>query len=308
LIVKTPSRIHMTLVDMNASLGRMDGGIGLALEEPYIEIRVEKAGKISAADPLKERAEDAARKVCKDLGLTDGVKIDVLNAYSQHAGLGSGTQIGLAVGMAVCKLFERDVPLRELAKIIDRGGTSGIGVAAFQSGGFILDGGHSVKEKRDFLPSSASKAPPPPVLARYDFPDWKIALVMPDMKRNFHGEREVDIFQKFCPIPIGQVERLSRLILMKILPSIVEEDIEEFGNGINEIQRFGFKWIEVALQTPEVRALMDACREYSYGVGLSSFGPVIYCVIKDEKGLKSAVKDRAEITVTKANNKGATIN
>lgn len=298
----------MTLIDMNASLGRIDGGIGLALVEPCIKIRVKKADKINAAGPLRERAEDAAKKVCKALELTGGVKIDVLNAYSQHAGLGSGTQIALAAGMAVSKLYKKDIPLRELAKIIGRGGTSGIGVAAFQSGGFILDGGHSVREKRDFLPSSASKAPPPPVLARYDFPDWKIAIVMPKVEKEFAGAREVDIFQKFCPIPVGEIERLSRLILMKILPSIVEEDIKTFGGGINEIQRFGFKWIEVALQTPEVRALMDACREYSYGVGLSSFGPAIYCILKDEKGLKSAIKDRAEITVTKARNMGATIN
>ena len=308
MIIKTPSRIHMTLIDMNASLGRMDGGIGLALRDPYIKIRVKKADKVNATGPLGERAEDAARKVCKSLELTGGVKIDVLNAYSQHAGLGSGTQIALAAGTAVCKLYKKDVPLRELAKIIGRGGTSGIGVAAFQSGGFILDGGHSVREKRDFLPSSASKAPPPPVLARYDFPDWKIAIVVPRIEEEFAGAREVDIFQKFCPIPVGEVERLSRLILVKILPSIAEEDIKTFGEGINEIQKIGFKGVEVALQTPEIRALMDACREYSYGAGLSSFGPAIYCVMKDEKGLKSAVKDRAEITVTKANDKGATIN
>lgn len=308
MIVKTPSRIHMTLIDMNASLGRMDGGMGLALEEPCIKISAKKADEVTAEGPLKERAEDAARKVFKALGFGGGVKIDVLNAYSQHAGLGSGTQVGLAAGMAVCKLYKEDVSLKELAEIIGRGGTSGIGVAAFESGGFILDGGHSIKEKKDFLPSAASKASPPPVLARYDFPDWKIAIVMPKVEKVFADAREIDIFQKFCPIPIGQVERLSRLILMKILPSIVEEDIETFGKGINEIQKFGFKGIEVALQTPEVGALMGVCREYSYGAGLSSFGPAIYCIIKDEKGLKSALKDRAEITITKANNKGATIN
>ncbi len=95
---------------------------------------------------------------------------------------------------------------------------------------------------------------------------------------------------------------------MKILPSILEKDIETFGSGINDIQKMGFKKIEVTLQAPAVRALMDTCRKYSYGVGLSSFGPAIYCIAKDEKGLKSAVKGRTGITVTRANNMGATIN
>jgi beta-ribofuranosylaminobenzene 5'-phosphate synthase len=308
MIIKTPSRIHMTLVDLNASLGRIDGGIGLALEEPYVKIRAEKSDEIAVTGHLKERAEDAARKVIEALELSGGIKIDVLNAYSQHVGLGSGTQVGLAAGMAVCKLYENDIPVREVAKIIGRGGTSGIGVAAFQSGGFILDGGHSIKEKKDFLPSSASKASPPPVLARYDFPDWKIAIVMPKVEGEFAGPREVDIFQKFCPIPPGEVERLSRLILMKILPSVVDEDIEAFGRGMNEMQKIGFKGIEVSLQAAEIRELMDECREFSYGVGLSSFGPAIYCILKDEDGLKNSINDRTEIIITKADNKGATIN
>ena len=295
----------MTLIDMNASLGRMDGGIGLALEEPCIKISAKKADETTAEGPLKERAEDAAHKVLKALRIDGGIKIEVLNAYSQHAGLGSGTQIGLAAGMAVCKSYEKDVPVKELAKIIGRGGTSGVGVAAFGSGGFILDGGHSIKEKKDFLPSSASEASPPPVLARYDFPDWKIAIVMPTTEKEFSGTGEVDIFQKFCPIPPGEVERLTRLILMKILPSVVEEDIRAFGNGINEMQKFGFKGIEVSLQPPEIQALMNECREFSYGVGLSSFGPAIYCILKDEKGLKNTIKGRAEIIITKANNMGA---
>jgi beta-ribofuranosylaminobenzene 5'-phosphate synthase len=308
MIIKTPSRIHMTLIDLNASLGRVDGGIGLALEEPFIEIEAVEASETSADGPLKERAESAAKKVIGALGIEGGVKIKIKDAYPQHVGLGSGTQVGLAAGTAVCKLYEKDIPAREIAKIIGRGGTSGIGVAAFESGGFILDGGHSKGEKTDFLPSSASRASPAPLLARYDFPDWKIALVMPKTENKVSGEREVDIFQKFCPIPIGQVERLSRLILMKVLPSVVEEDVSAFGEGINEMQKIGFKGIEVSLQSPEVRALMEECREYSYGVGLSSFGPAIYCIIEDENGFKNAIKDKAEIIITKANNVGAIIN
>ncbi|MBU2560016.1 hypothetical protein KKA03_03885, partial [archaeon] len=247
-------------------------------------------------------------KVVKTLGIKGGIKIKITSAYPSHVGLGSGTQAGLAAGMAVCKLYEKDVSVREIAKIIGRGGTSGIGVGAFESGGFILDGGHSTAEKRDFLPSSASKAAPAPVLARYDFPDWKIAVVIPKVKGEFKGEREVDVFQAFCPIPPGQVERLSRLVLMKILPSVVEEDIKAFGEGINEMQKIGFKGVEVSLQPPEVRALMEECREYSYGVGLSSFGPAIYAVIEDELGFKNAIKDKAEIIITKANNDGVIIN
>ncbi|MEE8401000.1 MAG: beta-ribofuranosylaminobenzene 5'-phosphate synthase [Candidatus Hydrothermarchaeaceae archaeon] len=307
MIIKTPSRIHMTLIDMNASLGRMDGGIGLALKEPCIEISAKKAEGVSATGLLKERAKDASRRTLNALEIEGGIKVNVSNAFSQHVGLGSGTQIALAAGMSVCKLYKKDLPLEELSRIVGRGGTSGIGTYAFQRGGFIIDGGHSLKDKKDFLPSSASKAPLPPVLLRTDFPDWKIALLTPKVKNLFKGSREVGIFQKFCPVPPGEVEKLSRIILMMILPSILEEDIKMFGDGINKIQKIGFKSIEVALQRKEIRVLMDTCRKYSYGVGLSSFGPTIYCIIKDERGLKSAAGELAKITVTKASNRGATI-
>ena len=308
MIIRTPSRLHMTLIDLNSELGRVDGGIGLALDEPFIELEAVEASETGAEGPLKERAEEAARKVTDALGIDSGIKIKITGAYGQHVGLGSGTQVGLASGMAVCRLYEKDVSVPEIAKIIGRGGTSGIGVAAFESGGFILDGGHSKEEKSDFLPSSASNAPAAPILARYDFPDWKIALVMPKDDGEFSGAREVDIFRKYCPIPSGEVERISRLILMKILPSVVEKDISAFGEGVNEMQKIGFKGIEVSLQSSKVRRLLDECREYSYGVGLSSFGPAIYCIIKDEKEFKNALNGEARIIVTKANNEGAIIN
>ena len=36
VIIRTPSRIHVTLLDMNGGLGRVDGGIGIALDDPSI--------------------------------------------------------------------------------------------------------------------------------------------------------------------------------------------------------------------------------------------------------------------------------
>jgi beta-ribofuranosylaminobenzene 5'-phosphate synthase len=52
LKIKTPSRIHMTLIDMNGSLGRVDGGIGITLEEPNIVITAKKSDSVEVrGDP-----------------------------------------------------------------------------------------------------------------------------------------------------------------------------------------------------------------------------------------------------------------
>lgn len=308
LEITTPSRLHITLIDLNASLGRMDGGVGLALEKPRIRLLAARSSEISVEGPAKERYREAARRVLNHLGLKGGVKITVEEAFPQHVGLGSGTQIALAAGSAVARLYGAELGAREIARLVGRGGTSGIGVAAFEAGGFILDGGHSLKVKKDFLPSSASKAPPPPVIARHDFPDWRLALILPREGASFAGAREVDVFKRYCPIPLREVRRLSHLLLMKLLPALVEEDIEAFGEGINAIQGLGFKKIEVELQHPKVRELLRTAQKYSYGAGMSSFGPVIYCLPREEeKLLESIPLGEAEVIFTKARNRGASL-
>jgi beta-ribofuranosylaminobenzene 5'-phosphate synthase len=306
--IKTPSRIHITLIDLNASIGRMDGGIGLALKEPSIELVAEKTEEISVIGPLAERALDAAERMLSALGIEEGVRVEIKKGYPQHIGLGSGTQAALGTARAICELYDKKMSTSEMARIVGRGGTSGIGTWAFDGGGLILDGGHSTKVKGDFLPSSASRAPPPPMLARYEFPDWRVVLAIPKSLGNIHGDREVDIFQKYCPLPLDDVRKVSHIVLMKLLPAVVEGDIHGFGEGIDSIQRVGFKRIELNLQNDEVKNLMEKCREHAPAVGLSSFGPTIYCITEDEGDLLSTLAEEdVEVISTRANNVGVMI-
>ncbi|GBE17847.1 4-diphosphocytidyl-2-C-methyl-D-erythritol kinase [archaeon BMS3Abin16] len=302
--IRTPSRVHIGLIDLNAEIGRVDGGIGLALEEPGIEISARKSDELFVKGQHRERALEAALKFMKTYAIEGGAEITIDTAYQHHIGLGLGTQLTLGVAYALSKLYKIDVSAREIAGALGRGGTSGIGVAAFESGGFILDGGHSTKEKSEFLPSSKSTAKPAPVLARHAFPDWKIALVTP-RGEEVSGQREVDIFKRHCPIPTADVQILSHLILMKMLPSVVEQDITSFGESVNEIQNIGFKKIELERQNQAVKDLLKRCQKASFGAGLSSFGPTIYCIVDDAAELSETVAGEGKIMFTKADNRGA---
>ncbi len=308
--IKTPSRIHITLIDLNGSIGRIDGGVGLALENPFIEIKAKECDGIEIVGEAEnlERFKIVAEKMAKITG--NGVKIEVLSDYKSHVGLGSGTQISLAVGEAFNKLYNLGLSVREIAEIVGRGGTSGIGVAAFQFGGFIVDGGHSKKEKKDFLPSSASKAKPPRVIVRHDFPDWKVILAIPDLK-GFYGRREVDLFQKNCPIPIEEVRELCHLILMKLIPAVVEKDLDEFSFAIRRIQEIGFKRVEVE----QYNDLIKNCFKLYECVGMSSTGPTVYAITDSDaksiaNDLKNYFKDmgfECNVVITKAKNRGAEV-
>ena len=309
LKITTPSRLHVTLIDMNASMGRVDGGIGLTLDEPVISIYAEKATDIQIKG-VSEHIDRMRKSAAVLLPEGEGIHIKIDKDYPSHIGLGSGTQVALASGMAVNKLYDLGLNTHEIAVKVARGGTSGIGVAAFESGGFILDGGHKFSDKKAFLPSAASKLPPAPVLLRKDFPDWDIVIAIPDQK-GASMKTEVNIFQKECPIPLHEVEELSHIILMQLLPALVEEDIMTFGSAINAIQEAGFKKREVALQ-PVCAKLMQVLRNGgAYGAGMSSFGPAVYAFGEDFLNLKEIAMDflgeKGQVFITKARNKGVRI-
>jgi beta-ribofuranosylaminobenzene 5'-phosphate synthase len=308
LRIKTPSRIHMTLIDLNGSIGRVDGGIGITLEEPSIIITAEKSDAVEVrGDPdLRERMQKACELVCPGKGIT----IDIKRSYWNHIGLGSGTQAVLAAGIAISMLYGLDLTPRDVAGIVGRGGTSGIGIGSFERGGFLLDGGHRMQAKNAFLPSSFSKGvPPAPLLLGYDFPDWDIVLAIPPFK-GAHDMYEKDIFAKVCPIPLQEVEKLSHIILMQMLPAILEKDLDTFGKAVNTIQETGFKKRELDLQ-PGARELIDVIHESgTQCAGMSSFGPTVYAITDTPDMVIKAIRhDHPECSIikSKARNVGAEI-
>jgi beta-ribofuranosylaminobenzene 5'-phosphate synthase len=318
IVVETPSRIHLTLTDLTGNCGRVDGGVGIALDEPNILLEAERSRDLVVVGENAERAGAAARAIADHFGL-GGARMSIRSGYRMHVGLGGGTQLGIAAAKALCDLYHQPVTVREIAKIISRGGTSGIGTAAFETGGFIVDGGHTFgpgKDKLDFRPSSASPGvPPPPVIARHAFPrDWKILLAIPNIPKGAHGKKEVDIFREYCPVPLADVHELCYQILVRMVPSVVEGDLDEFGAAVNRVQELGFKKIEVMLQHPLVHRLMAEMREAGAACsGLSSFGPTVFAIADTQcRDIEAAAFEAMEevggdVLITRCRNEGARV-
>ena len=307
--VVTPSRLHITLIDLNGALGRIDGSVGLTLDYPSVRINAKKDTQlsISGTTTFAERIRRAASAVMTQHEV-DGVAIEVVQEYPAHVGLGSGTQVGLAVGTAISELYGLGLTPTSIARLIGRGGTSGIGVAAYEWGGFIVDGGH--KGKTEFLPSSASgKYDPAPVIVRHDFPDWTIVLALPNLQ-GASDRREVDIFRQNCPLPLTEIQELCHVILMEMLPAVVESDIESFGRSVDRVQMIGFKRRELELQ-PFCARLVRFMRENgALGAGMSSFGPTVYGITEGTRLLSSVQSylnetTGGEVRAVKAQNSGA---
>lgn len=312
--ITTPCRIHMTLIDMNGEIGRVDGGAGLTLSSPNIRITAEEAEGVSieGLQVFADRMKKAAKALLPE---GKGIRINVQEVYPAHVGFGSGTQSSLAAAAAVNELYGLGKSVRELALTVKRGGTSGIGVTAFEKGGFIVDGGHKFKDKGGFMPSAASQVPPGPVLFREDFPEWDMVVAIPNEK-GMHDQEEIETFKKFCPLPIEEVREISHIVLMQMMPAVIEEDIESFGAAVNHVQTVGFNKRESLIWPDFVKNIASFMRSRSYGAGVSSFGPVVYAFVDNrEEGrqLQTEVQKMVDESVggvtmmTRAKNSGAEI-
>jgi len=302
--VSAPSRLHFSLVDLSGDLGRLDGGTGVALKLPRTVVVAEEGDELEYFGP---RADEVLPKL-ERLGLRGKVK--VISSPPAHVGLGSTTSLLLSCAKALSLVNGVELTARELALMVGRGGTSGIGVAAFESGGFIVDFGHDLERKGRPLPSGASLASPPPYV-RLDFPeDWTILLAFPE-RGVYDEEREVDEFLKRTPIPPEESSKVARIIFMLMMPAILEKRIDLFKKAINELQKVGFKKIENELQNEEVLAFMERMRELSGAAGLSSMGPAIYTVAFSDEARALFERVRRELprgwklVMTPADNVGA---
>jgi beta-ribofuranosylaminobenzene 5'-phosphate synthase len=253
------------------------------------------------------------KKTIEHFDIDCGFKFTVHETYPPHSGFGSGTQIAVSTAHLITETMGIEIESRELSTIVGRGGTSGIGTYTHDLGGFILDGGHSKEEKPLFLPSGASKAKPATLIARYDFPEeWNILIAIPHIEKHMEGDDEVDVFQTYCPIPKEEVEQVSHLILMNLVPFMLEKDIKNFGWAVSELQKVGFNKLEHSLDASYLPTMQAIEKAGAYGVGISSFGPVLYSFFDESNAdivekTKEIIGEKGTVFVTKAQNHGYVI-
>src|SRR5262249_60613760 len=91
---------------------RRFGGVGLMVEDPGVRLKVHPAAQWSAEGPLAGRAVAFAHRFAETLPPEHIVAQHLLieSWPPQHAGLGTGTQLGLAVAQARAQAAARRHP------------------------------------------------------------------------------------------------------------------------------------------------------------------------------------------------------
>lgn len=275
--VEAPARLHFGVLDLRGRLGRSFGGLGAAIPCPSLLLEVAPADRVVGQGPDADRAADFARRFLAYHRLAGGARLVVHRAIPSHAGLGSGTQLGLAVARALAELHGLSTEPVELARAVARGKRSAIGTWTFALGGFIVEGG-----RREGSEEMA------PLLARFAIPErWRYVVALPHGSRGLSGEAEARAFDRLPSPPEGEPERVSHLVLMQLLPALVEGDLPSFGQALSAVQRITGGWFAqqqggTFAPGPTERLVSDLAAWGAAGVGQSSWGPAVYGLVENE--------------------------
>ncbi|WP_227374349.1 beta-ribofuranosylaminobenzene 5'-phosphate synthase family protein [Haladaptatus halobius] len=278
--VTVGARLHFGFQNLSLAHERLYGGLGVALESPTVSVEARTAHEVRCDD---SRADRYARRATDLLGVS-GTDVRVHETLPGHVGLGSGTQLALAVLAAVARAHDRPANVRGNAPALDRGGRSGVGVSTFEAGGFVVDAGHPTERFTTARPDRGEWLVPP-VAARHDVPDdWRFVVALPDAEPGRSGDNEDAsmraVVERADPAIADEV---SATLLRRVLPAIAGDDPETFGNAVAEIGRLNGAWYadeQGGVYRPPVGELVTAMEASPsvFGAGQSSWGPAVYGV------------------------------
>ncbi|MDZ7730193.1 MAG: GHMP kinase [Natrialbaceae archaeon] len=201
-------------------------------------------------------------------------------------GLGSGTQLALAVFTAIAEAHGQPAGVRDHAPALGRGGRSGVGVATFEEGGLVVDAGHPTEQFTSDPPTPGSWQIPT-VTTRVVLPDsWRILLVIPAARRGRSGATEDASMRTVIETADAAIaDEIDRLLTADLLPAIDDAAIVKAGAAMTAIGRANGRWYR-SVQGGQYRSPADGVigalesAEVIHGIGQSSWGPAVYGLIR----------------------------
>ncbi|RWE54841.1 beta-ribofuranosylaminobenzene 5'-phosphate synthase family protein [Mesorhizobium sp.] len=306
--IRVPARLHLGFLDLNGDTGRRFGSVGLPLSEPETVVTLSRSSETIVESTESRRAGEHLSTLCSHLGIRGQHGLVVEQSIPSHAGLGSGTQIALAVASALRTLHNLPLDIGGDATLLERGGRSGIGIASFERGGVIVDAGKDDSGR------------PPPVVARLPFPEeWRVIMILDHGGHGLHGDAEIAAFRSLPPFPASGSGEICRRVLMGIMPALIEHDLPAFGAAVAAIQMLIGTHFAPAqggvFTSKRVERVAHGLNEAgAVGIGQSSWGPTGFAFAPSQdaavsyvSAVQQTVEDGIEIRIVKGRNSGAKI-
>ncbi len=336
--VSAGGRLHFGFCNLSLSHERLYGALGVALADPRVTVTATPADEVRVSVGMEDAEALGSRTLGNDTMdalhadvrsyavvaaeqlEVPGASVTVESAIPRHAGLGSGTQLAATTLAAVAHAYDRRPRVRERAPALGRGGRSGVGVASFESGGFVLDAGHSTARFTTDRPADGEWTVPP-VAARHQVPaEWRFLLVHPNAEPGRNGDDEDASMRSAVErAEPGLADRIAGVVTRGVLPAIATGCAERFGEAVATVGRLNGAWYadeQGGVYRPPVGDIVASLSSESavFGAGQSSWGPTVYGVTDAEHAdAAAAAGERAldaagvdgDVAVVRAANEGA---
>ena len=270
--VTTSARLHMGFFDLKGSTSRTFGSLGLCIDAPCTQIVVTKSAKTAIDANCDENVIKIVENFIKIVKVEQNFSLKIMQSIPQHAGLGSGTQMALAIGAGLNALFNLNLTVAQIGKLSKRGGRSGIGIAAFEQGGVLVDGGKTSNEL-------------PEIALRQVFPDnWRVLLITDSAYTGVHGEVELQAFQSLKPAQ----NSLHTMVLDHMMPALQRADLLTFGAYMADLQVYNGDYFAPIqggryASNDVANVLLWLQQNGVVCVGQSSWGPTGFAIVESEE-------------------------
>lgn len=318
--IAAPGRIHVNLFDMSKSGYRQNGGIGFCIAglDTVIEFAARKDFRVID----KRTIGHSDREIIALIGFLEQLyesrehvqkfSVKFVSGPAPHSGFGTGTSTRLACVEAANRFNNVEADVNKIISASGRGGTSGVGVNTYFSGGMSIDLG--VKSTGlPLAPSSARQGPrilPTQILSLPLPISWRVGIVVVPKAYRISAEEEINFFNRTCPVNFLSVQQSIYHALSGMACSAIESDFDTFCSAINAIQETEWKEAEWHAQVGALTALRESL--YAAGakcVGLSSLGPAVYFMSDDLDAVFARLNLPSDYHFTKClpNNSGRTL-
>lgn len=312
VLVTAPSRLHFGMFSFGQPGERQFGGVGAMIDRPGLHLRIAEAPNFETVGSLAERARDVALQVFDRLDLADPprCRIELLQAPTEHVGLGAGTQLALSIAAGL-NAYLGNAPLEPaaLARLAGRGERSAIGTYGFVHGGLLVEAG---KRPGELLSPLVALVPLPSA--------WRFVLVIPRVEQGVHGLDERQAFGELPPVPVETTTELRQLAADLLVPAADSEQFDEFSAALF---RYGHaaglcfaRFQHGAFATERLHRLVAKLRQMGIqGVGQSSWGPTVFALTANETTAENLVQslrglpeaEGCDLVATAPDNRGARI-